>query len=410
MTVQLFRAEVIEAKRDRLEGNVVAAVPPSSRVYTILIGAVIVIVIAILVFGSYATTARVRGIVAYDAGIARVYPSAPAEIRQFHVRNGDVVRAGQPLVTLSLAQGVDGVGTQLEQLANQDRELARQIELAEQIGAAESAAFGQQRTSLAASIASLERQRSLAAGQVGLAEAGTRRASGLARQGAGSQRQVEDARSTLLARRAETESLTERIIAQREALRNAETQTTQRTMEASRNRSVLLAQRAALAEQRAGLMRTDRLQLTAPIAGEVGDISIEVGQRARPDQSLVTIVPQNSNLEIWLYAPSRAVGATQVGQQVRLLFDAFPYQQYGAGRGTVTEVSRVPTEPTNLDPGLGIEEPVFRIRVRIDEMAPRVPVERRSLRPGMTLTANLVLENRSLWQVLFGPILGTVRQ
>ena len=410
MTVQLFRAEVIEAKRDRLEGNVVAAVPPSSRLYTILIGVVVAVIVAFLIFGSYATTARVRGIVAYDAGIARVYPSAPAEIRQFHVRNGDIVRAGQPLVTLSLAQGVDGVGSQLEQLANQDAELARQIELAAQIGATESAAFAQQRTSLAASIASLERQRSLAAGQVGLAEAAPRRAAGLARQGAGSQRQVEDARSVLLSRRAEVESLGERIIAQREALRNAEAQGTQRVMEASRNRSVLLAQRAALAEQRAGLMRTDRLQLTAPIAGEVSDIAVEVGQRARTDQSLVTIVPQNSNLEIWLYAPSRAVGATRVGQQVRVLFDAFPYQQYGAGRGTVTAVSRVPTEPTNLDPGLGIEEPVFRIRVRIDEMAPRVPVERRTLRPGMTLTANLVLESRSLWQVLFGPILGTVRQ
>jgi membrane fusion protein len=193
-------------------------------------------------------------------------------------------------------------------------------------------------------------------------------------------------------------------------LRNAEAQGAQRLIEASRTRSVLLAQRAALAEQRAGLMRTDRLQLTAPIAGEVSDVAVEVGQRARPDQSLVTIVPQNSKLEVWLYAPSRAVGVTRVGQRVRLLFEAFPYQQYGAGRGTVTEVSRVPTEPANLDPGLGIEEPVFRIRVRIDELPPRVPVDRRTLRPGMTLAANLVLENRSLWQVLLGPIIGSVRQ
>jgi len=80
------------------------------------------------------------------------------------------------------------------------------------------------------------------------------------------------------------------------------------------------------------------------------------------------------------------------------------------GMGTVTEVSRVPTEPTNLDPGLGIQEPVFRIRVRIDELPPRVPVDRRTLRPGMTLGANLVLETRSLWQVLLGPIIGAVRQ
>lgn len=410
MNAPLFRAEVIEAKRDRLEGNVIAAVPPTSRVYTILVASVMAIMIAILVFGSYATTARVRGIVAYDTGIARVYPSAAAEIRQFHVRNGDIVRAGQPLVTLSLAQGVDGVGSQLEQLTNQDAELARQIELTAQTSATEVAALDQQRASLAASITSMERQRSLATDQVALAQSNVRRATGLARQGAGSQRQVEDARSTLLGRRADAESLGERIIAQRAALRNAEAQAAQRQLEASRNRSVLLAQRASLAEQRAGLMRTDRLQLTAPIAGEVSDIGIEVGQHARTDQSLVTIIPQNSRLEIWLYAPSRAVGVTQVGQRVRVLFDAFPYQQYGAGRGTVTEVSRVPTEPTNLDPGLGIEEPVFRIRVRIDELPPRLPVERRNLRPGMTLGANLVLETRSLWQVLFGPIMGSVSQ
>ncbi len=410
MNAPLFRHEVIEAKRERLEGNVVAAVPPSSRLYTLLVAGVVAIMVAILIFGSYATTARVRGIVAYDTGIARVYPSAAAEIRQFHVRNGDVVRAGQPLVTLSLAQGVDGVGNQLEQLANQDAELARQIELTTQASAAEAAALDQQRTGLAASISSLERQRTLASDQVNLAQSAVRRATGLARQGAGSQRQVEDARSTLLARRADVESLGERLIAQRAALRNAEAQGAQRQIEASRTRSVLLAQRASLAEQRAGLMRTDRLQLTAPIAGEVSDIGIEVGQHARTDQSLVTIIPGNSRLEIWLYAPSRAVGMTQLGQRVRVLFDAFPYQQYGAGRGTVTEISRVPTEPTNLDPGLGIQEPVFRIRVRIDELPPRLPAERRNLRPGMTLGANLVLETRSLGQVLFGPIFGSAGQ
>ena len=43
-------------------------------------------------------------------------------------------------------------------------------------------------------------------------------------------------------------------------------------------------------------------------------------------------------------------------------------------------------------------------------MPPRLPAERRDLRPGMTLGANLVLETRSLWQVLFGPILGSAGQ
>lgn len=410
MTEPLFRREVIDANRERLTGNVVAAVPPSSRLYTGILLAVAFAMIVFLTAGSYATTARVRGIVAYDAGIARVYPTAAAEIREIHVRNGQLVPAGAPLVTLAQAQGAGGIDAQLAQLANQDAELARQLELADGIGGSELQSLQQQRASLAASIASLERQRAIAAGQVSLAEAQNRRATALSRQGAASQRQVEEARSTLLARRAEVESLNERLIGQRELARTTEAQATQRALETSRSRSLLLVQRAALAEQREELMRTDRLVLTAPIAGEVGDVSVEIGQRARPDRSLVTIVPQGSALEIWLYAPSRAVGVTRLGQSVRLLFDAFPYQKYGAGRGTVTEISRVPTEPTNLDPGLGIEEPVFRIRVRIDQLAPRIPVERRSLRPGMTLTANVVLERRSLWEVLFSPFAGAVGQ
>lgn len=404
----LFRPEAIDAQRDRLTGNVVAAVPPSSRLYTRLLLIVAAIIAGFLIFGSYATTAEVRGIIAYDAGIARIYPSAPAEIRQIHVRSGDTVAAGQPLVTLSLAQGMNGIASQLEQLANQDSELARQLELAAQLGTTDAQALALQRANLAAAIASLERQRQIAVSQVALSEAAIRRATGLARQGAASQRQVEESRSALLSRRADAESLRERVIAQRELLRSSEAQAAQRALETSRSRSVLLAQRAALAEQRAELLRTDRLVLTAPISGEVGDVSMEIGQRARPDRSLVTIVPSGSNLEVWLYATSRAVGGARPGQEVRLLFDAFPYQRFGPGRGTVTEVSRVPTEPSNLDPGLGIEEPVFRIRVRLDELAPRIPAERRALRPGMTLSANLVLERRSLWQVLFGPISGAV--
>lgn len=402
MSTQLFRQEVIEAGRDRLAGTVVAAVPPSSRLYTMLLLAFAAVIVAILVFGQYASSAKVRGIVAYDAGIARVYPASPAEIRQIHVRTGQRVAAGDPLVTISLAQGSNGVNAQLAHIDRQDAELARQQGLAGQIGATEAGGLADQRAGLRAAIASLERQRAIAAGQVSLAQSATRRASQLAAEGAGTQRQVEDARATLLARRSEYESLTERIIAQREQLRAIGNQVSERTLEASRNESVIGAQRAALAEQREALLRTHQLTLTAPVDGEVGDVAAEVGQRARPDASLVTIVPAGSRLEVWLYAPSRAIGFVRPGQEVRLLFDAFPYQSHGAGRGRVTEVSRVPTEPSAIDGELGIEEPVFRIRVAIESLAPRAASERR-LRPGMTLSANLVLERRTLWEVLFNP-------
>ena len=65
MNQELFRREVIDASRDRLAGTVVAAVPPSSRLYTGLLLGLFVVLLLILIFGSYASRAVVRGIVAY---------------------------------------------------------------------------------------------------------------------------------------------------------------------------------------------------------------------------------------------------------------------------------------------------------------------------------------------------------
>lgn len=404
MAEPLFRQEVIEASRERLAGTVVAAVPPSSRFYTWLVVGVVAIILLLLIFGNYASSAQVRGIVSYDSGIARVFPSDAAEIRTIHVRTGQIVAAGDPLVTLTPTQGVGGVSPQLAQLAAQDAELTRQIDLASVIGTTDTSTLQQQRSSLIEAIASLERQRTIATGQISLSDAALRRAVSLASQGAGTQRQVEDSRSMLLARRAELESIGERLIAQRETLRNTEFEVQRRALETRQGRSVLLAQRAALAEQRALLMRSDAVTLTAPIGGIVGDVSVDTGQRARPDTSLVTVVPRDSRLEVWLYAPSRAVGLSRPGQRVRLKFDSFPFERYGVGSGVVTDVSRVPTEPGNIGVDLGFHEPVFRIRVRIDRFAPRAPTSIDALRPGMTVSASLVLERRNLWQMLFNPL------
>jgi membrane fusion protein len=409
MSSPLFRQEVIDVSRDRLAGTVVAATPPGAKLYAAILMVVFAALVAILIFGEYAARAQVKGVIAYNGGIARVYSNAPAEIRQIHVRTGMQVAAGDPLVTISLAQGRGGLDPQLSELQRQEQALARQQELTSMLGSAEAQALQRQKASLAAAIGSLERQRSLAAAQIGFAEAATRRSARLAAEGAGTQRQVEESRAEVLARRAEVESINERIITQREALRGIDAQITQRLLEANRSQTAVGAERAALAEQRAALLRTDQITLTAPVAGEVGDILGEVGQRARADTSLVTIVPRGSRMEVWLYAPSRSVGFVQPGQEVRLLFDAFAYQKYGVGRGRVTALSRVPVEPGAIDAALGIEEPVFRVRVAIEHLPPRIRDAEARLRPGMTLSANLVLERRRLWEVLFKPVAAAFR-
>ena len=408
MTELLFRNEVIEASRTRLTGTVVAAVPPSSRLYTRLAAGAALLLLALLLFGSYTMTADVRGVVAYDGGIARVYPRSAAEVTTIHVKSGQHVEAGQALVTLSIAQGQGGVSPQLAQIGNQDLELGRQGVIAADQTSSEIVALSQQHGGIVAAISSLERQRTIALHQIRLAESAARRAERLAKEGAGTQRQVEDSRSALLSRRAAHEALGEQLIVQRNALRANEADRGRQNLEAQRTQSVLLLQRAVLAQQQLELSRTDKLVLTAPVAGTVGDIGVEIGQQATPERAAASIIPTDSKLEIWLYAPSRAVGNARPGQAVRLQFDAFPYQKFGSSRGVVTEIAKVPTEPSNVDAGLKIDEPVFRIRTRIVVFSPRAKVDIAAMRPGMTLSGKLVMERRSFWQILLGPIFEAV--
>ena len=407
MNQPLFRQEAIDAKRDRLTGTVVAATPPRAGLYAALLGGGFFILLLVVIFGQFASRAAVTGVVAYDRGIARLYPSAVAEVRAVHVREGQMVSAGQPLVTIAISPGRDaegeGVAAQMAQIARRDRELQRQQDLTGSLGDGDTAGLVAQAANQKATIGSLERQRDIAAAQVKIAQSDAARANRLVRESAATRRQAEEAAAGVLTRRAEVESLGERILAQREALRATEVQIAQRRITTEQTVSQLTAERAELAAARSALLRLDRLELTAPVAGRVSDLIAEVGQRARPDASLVTVVPEGSNLEAWLYTPTRAAGFVAPGQEVRLLFDAFPFQKYGAGMGVVNEVSRVPTDPGAIDPGLKIDQPVFRVRIRVTRGVTGVDGQPLPLRPGMTLNANLVLERRPLVGGAAGP-------
>jgi hypothetical protein len=70
----------------------------------------------------------------------------------------------------------------------------------------------------------------------------------------------------------------------------------------------------------------------------------------------------------------------------------------------VKDIAQVATDPANIDAGLGLTEPVFRIRVTIRDVSRRTDFTAANLRPGMTLTGKLQLERRSLWQVFLAPV------
>jgi membrane fusion protein len=108
------------------------------------------------------------------------------------------------------------------------------------------------------------------------------------------------------------------------------------------------------------------------------------------------------------------VGFVRPNQEVRLRFEAFPYQKFGHQNGHVLQVSRTPLAapelagltlagPTGAD---GAAEPMFRITVAMDEPELHAFGTTQPLVAGMRMQADVLLERRRLVEWLFAPVLG----
>jgi membrane fusion protein len=86
------------------------------------------------------------------------------------------------------------------------------------------------------------------------------------------------------------------------------------------------------------------------------------------------------------------------------MYDAFPYQRFGVGKGRVADIARAPTAPTDLPLALRTEEDLYRVLVNLDDQSVTAYGDRWSLAAGMRLRADLILEQQSLWDWLFDKV------
>src|SRR5690606_32853816 len=138
----------------------------------------------------------------------------------------------------------------------------------------------------------------------------------------------------------------------------------------------------------------------APVAGLVANRLVEPGQAVRAGQPLLTLLPAGSHLRAQLFVPSRAVGFIEPGDRVLLRYQAFPYQKFGHHEGVVRRVSR------SAVPGAGGQgaEPFYRVLVEIRRQSITAYGRQEPLRPGMLLEADIMGEDRKLYEWVLEPL------
>jgi hemolysin D len=166
----------------------------------------------------------------------------------------------------------------------------------------------------------------------------------------------------------------------RDELREAEQQVEQGTPE------------LAKADQRDRLMT-----LRAPVDGTVQQLAVHtVGGVVTPAQELLAIVPQEA-LEVEASVLNKDIGFVRPGQPVTVKIESFPYTRYGYLTGKVVSVSHDAAQ----DEKLGL---VFPARIRLDGSTLDIDGVVVAMSAGMTLSAEIKTGKRRVIDYLLSPL------
>lgn len=167
----------------------------------------------------------------------------------------------------------------------------------------------------------------------------------------------------------------------------------------------------ALESLEKALHRNELAVLTAPADG----IVLEVAKRSissvvREAEQLVTIMPQDAHVEVEAQIDSSEVGLVAIGTPARVKVDTFPYQKFGTLNGTVSVVSM---DSFNRETSNGATPGkdgayFFSTHLTLGSERLRFPGTAAPLRPGMTVTAEIIIGRRSIMSYLLRPLVETV--
>lgn len=406
----LFRQEAIEFQQhNRQWGRVVPLQPLSTRVMVWSVTTAVAAIVTFLFVAQYARKETVAGYLTPSSGTAKVFAPHQGAIGAVHVAQGQRVERGQPVLTVAVdhvaADGEDVAASILAALSRQRESLARQMAAEDRRAASERNRLIAQIHGFEVGLAQLVAQIGLQQQRVGVAERLLASAGQLSPKGLVSDAEQKRREEALLEQRSNLNALHQQATERRGQITEAQHALEQLPAVTGEKLQALGNEISAVDQRVAEVNGRRAYVVRAPIAGRVSSLQASVGRVADPRQMQLEIVPDGGVLHAELFVPPRAIGFVEVGQSVRLLYEAFPYQHYGTYRGRITAVSQTALSASDVTVPLKLAEPSYRVivaleRPDVDAYGKRVP-----LQPDMLLKADIILEKRTLVDWLLNPLL-----
>lgn len=406
----LFRTQATQTSHYRLQGEVLVTPRLSYMVTGVILLLWLIAVIVFLSTREYTRRASVSGWLQPPQGIIRQYASNNGRVATVLVKAGEKVTQGQPLVILDYSQSLKSgeafentlLAEYQQQYARISQQLSRQTLLEAQETRRLQSAIAQAKQTLKQLNAMQEligRRQTLNSDQLTALQQ-------VSQQGGIARHDLDQARDTALALAQERKQV-ERDYLETQSTLAAQLIALEALPAKQQNeRDALLNQGSELQLKITQLQRQQGITIRASSTGEVSRINVHEGQFVATSKPLLTLLPENSELEAKLLVPVREAGFIAKGQTVEFRFDAFPYQKFGVHHGTVVAVSSTLVLPGELDATPSrVNEPAYLVTAHLNDQALTAYGHAVALKSGMTLSANVALSKRTLLEWLFEPLL-----
>lgn len=400
----LFRREVLEQRSERLWGALILSQPLSVRLLVPALALLVALALVFLASSRYTRKVSVQGRLVPDQGVIEVVAAQRGVLVELLVAPGDEVLEGQPLFRLQLDHTLGDAAAltsslqaslqqQRAQLQEQLRLQQDQLQRSEQDGKARAALL---RASLVRLQGMLQREQALER----IRQQALQRATLLQQRGQLALADHEAVLVQALQQEQAREDLEVQILQQQTHLQELDAQ---QYAALAQGRQQLQRLQSELADVQQRLVRVSAEQSTlqrAPLHGRVSAVHLQTGMQAAVDQPVLALLPAGSQLRAELLLPSAAIGFIGLNQEVKLRYDAFPYQKFGMQRAQLQTVMQSP-EPLRQADGV---EPFYRALARLERQSVQAYGVAQPLMAGMQFSADVVVDERSLLEWLLEPL------
>ena len=408
--MSLFREEVLAHKTENLHGTINLAVPMSWQLIGFSLSGILAVAVLFVMSARYSRTEIASGSILPAGGLLQVVPARTGRVEDVAVEEGQLVRKGERLAWI----GVDeadraGKGKQtavLSAIDKQQQRLQGQQALARAAAAAQQHGYATQVSGLRQELRSLDAQVAVEQKLVDMAQTDLAQATQIAKRGFISQRDLAVRQETLLSRQQQLASLEQTRTAKASSIEQAEVARNEAAANASSATAALAASQAQVERDRAITRGDEGYALIAPTDGRVAALNVHIGDSVNGQDSIMAIIPSGGHLIARFYIPGKAAGFVRAGQSVRLALDAYPYERFGTVEGVITVLSNAPLMRADKN---GIATPMYIATAMVKSPFIKAYGRRQALLPGMTFTARIVVESRSLVQWLFDPLFAATR-